>query len=79
MPHQFRGILAMLLVTMAWGKTFPVMKDLTAHFSPVWIVFIRFTLGGLLLTPFLLRATRRDCAAGARLGVVLFTCYMFQV
>ena len=79
MTHQFRGILALLLVTLVWGTTFPAMKDLTAHFSPVWIVFIRFTLGGLLLTPFLLRATRRDCAAGGLLGGVLFACYMFQV
>ena len=79
MTHQFRGILALLLVTLVWGTTFPAMKDLTAYFSPVWIVFIRFTMGGLLLAPFLLRATRRDCAAGALLGVVLFACYMLQV
>ena len=79
MTHQFRGILALLLVTLVWGTTFPAMKDLTAYFSPAWIVLIRFTVGGLLLAPFLLHATRRDCIAGALLGIVLFAAYMFQV
>jgi drug/metabolite transporter (DMT)-like permease len=79
MTHQFRGILALLVVTIFWGTTFPAMKDLTSYFSPVWIIFTRFILAGVLLAPFLLRATRRDSVAGALLGVLLFFCYMFQV
>jgi drug/metabolite transporter (DMT)-like permease len=79
MTHPFRGILALLVVTIAWGTTFPAMKDLTAVFSPLWIIFIRFALGALLLAPFLLGASRRDGAVGALLGVLLFACYLFQV
>ncbi len=79
MTHQFRGILALLVVTIFWGTTFPAMKDLTSYFSPVWIIFSRFIVAALLLSPFLLRATRRDCVAGALLGVLLFICYVFQV
>ncbi len=79
MTHQFRGILALLVVTIAWGTTFPAMKDLTADFSPLWIIFIRFMLGALLLAPFLLGASRRDGAVGALLGILLFACYLFQV
>jgi hypothetical protein len=57
---------------------------LTADFSPVWIVFIRFALGALLLLPFLLpslllRAGRRDVAIGSLLGLLLFACYLLQV
>jgi len=79
MTHQFRGILALLFVTTVWGTTFPAMKDLTAHFSAVWIIAVRFALAALLLTPFLLRASARDYRAGALLGVVLFICYVLQI
>lgn len=79
MPIHFRGILALLVVTLVWGTTFPAMKDLTPHFSAVWIVVVRFGMAGLLLSPFLLRARLRDCALGAALGAVLFICYMMQL
>lgn len=79
MTHQFRGILALLVVTIAWGTTFPAMKGLTVDFSPLWIIFIRFALGALLLAPFLLGASFRDGAMGALLGILLFACYLFQV
>jgi drug/metabolite transporter (DMT)-like permease len=79
MPLRFRGIFALLLVTLVWGTTFPAMKDLSAHFSPVWIVVVRFSVAGLLLSPFLLRAKREDFIAGGMLGLILFVCYMFQL
>lgn len=79
MPLRFRGILALLIVTVVWGTTFPAMKDLSSHFSPVWIVFIRFAMGGLLLSPFLIRARLVDWWAGVLLGVMLFVCFMFQL
>jgi drug/metabolite transporter (DMT)-like permease len=79
MPDRLRGILALLIVTAVWGTTFPAMKDLSTHFSAVWIAFIRFTAGGLVLAPFLLRARRTDLLYGAMLGLVLFAAFMFQV
>jgi drug/metabolite transporter (DMT)-like permease len=79
MTHQFRGILALLLVTLVWGTTFPAMKDLTVYFSPVWIIFLRFALAAVLLAPFLYKAGRDDLVSGGLLGVLLFFCYVFQV
>jgi drug/metabolite transporter (DMT)-like permease len=79
MTHQFRGILALLLVTLVWGTTFPAMKDLTVYFSPVWIIFIRFAVAAVLLAPFLYKAGRDDLVSGGLLGVLLFFCFMFQV
>ncbi len=79
MTPQFRGILALLLVTIVWGTTFPAMKSLTAYFSPVWIVCVRFGLAALLLSPFLWRARVKDVRAGLVLGLLLFACYVFQV
>jgi drug/metabolite transporter (DMT)-like permease len=79
MTHQLRGILALLVVTLVWGTTFPAMKNLTATLSPAWIVFTRFALAALLLSPFLLRAARADLKSGVVLGLLLFFCYVFQV
>ena len=79
MSLHLRGILALLIVTMVWGTTFPAMKDLTAYFPPVWIVMIRFATAGLLLAPLLLRACRRDLGIGLVLGCLLFVCFMFQL
>lgn len=78
-PHRLRGIFALLLVTLVWGTTFPAMKDLSIHFSPIWIVVIRFSIAGVLLSPFLLRAKYTDFVAGGLLGVTLFVCYMLQL
>lgn len=77
-PHRLRGILALLLVTCVWGTTFPAMKDLSADLSAVWIALLRFSLAGLLLTPFLWRAKRVDLLAGALLGATLFVSFMLQ-
>jgi drug/metabolite transporter (DMT)-like permease len=79
MNQQLRGIFALVVVVLVWGTTFPAMKDLTAYFSPVWIILVRFALAMLLLSPFLWRAHRDDLRAGVLLGLVLFFCYLFQV
>jgi drug/metabolite transporter (DMT)-like permease len=79
MTHQFRGTLALLLVTLVWGTTFPFMKDLTVYFSPVWIIFIRFAVAAVVLAPFLYKAGRDDLVSGGLLGVLLFFCFLFQV
>ncbi len=79
MSQHLRGILALLVVTLVWGTTFPAMKDLTAAYSPAWIVFSRFILAALLLSPFLVRASVADLRSGVLLGLLLFVCYVFQV
>jgi len=79
MTQQLRGLAALVIVVLVWGTTFPAMKDLTAWFSPVWIILVRFALAALLLSPFLWRARAADLRAGVLLGVILFFCYLFQV
>lgn len=79
MTHTLRGILALLLVTLVWGTTFPAMKELTLHFSAQWIIFLRFAIAGVLLSPFLWKPGRDDLVSGGLLGVLLFFCFVFQV
>lgn len=79
MSYPLRGILALLIVTLVWGTTFPAMKDLTATLSPAWIVFTRFAIASLLLSPFFVGAARADLKSGFLLGLLLLFCYVFQV
>lgn len=79
MPQHARGILALLLVTLVWGTTFPAMKEMTGTLSANWIVVSRFALAAVLLSPFLLRAARRDLQYGFLAGTLLFFCYLAQV
>ena len=79
MTNHIRGILALLVVALVWGTTVPAMKDLSAYFSPAWIIFLRFALAGILLLPFLWKARRADLVSGAILGVLLFFCFAVQV
>lgn len=78
-PLRYRGVLALLIVTMVWGTTFPAMKDLSSHFSAVWIAFLRFAMASLLLLPFMLKARRPDFIWGGVLGMMLFAAFMLQV
>lgn len=79
MQRHLHGIFALLLVTLVWGTTFPAMKDLTGHFSAVWIIFVRFAMAAVILAPFLWRARMDDVRSGAILGALLFFCFVFQV
>jgi drug/metabolite transporter (DMT)-like permease len=79
MNRHLSGLLALFVVTIVWGTTFPAMKELTANFTPVWIILVRFALAALLLAPFLWRAGRDDLKSGALLGLLLFFCFVFQV
>jgi drug/metabolite transporter (DMT)-like permease len=79
MPLHLRGVLALLLVTLVWGTTFPAMKNMTGYLSASWIVLCRFALASVLLLPFLWRARWRDLRWGALAGALLFLCYVSQI
>lgn len=54
------GHLAALLTILIWGTTFISTKVLLRSFSPVEILFIRFTIGYLSLLAF----SRNSCRSG---------------
>ncbi len=67
----------MVLVTILWGTTFPLVKQVTDTVSPAVLVALRFSIGILVLLPFLKgnRALWRD---GLILGLLNFASYMAQ-
>lgn len=72
----------LVLATLFWGATFPVMKDAIAEVPVLCFLWIRFALAALLLA---LLAGRRlktlgwqGVKFGLLLGVLLFLSYLFQ-
>lgn len=45
--------LLLIFITAIWGATFPLIRNAVAHVDPYLFVGIRFTLGALLLLPFI--------------------------
>lgn len=72
------GILILLLVTLVWGTTFPLLKSASADLGGVEISAFRFIAAAVCMSPFLLRAPRRAWIDGALLGVLALASYVAQ-
>ena len=76
--------LALLLTTLIWGATFPATKAALEQIPPLSFLFIRFSLGTLLIFLWFVASGRRlhhdraVLAAGALSTVFLFLGYLLQ-
>ncbi|NLJ85734.1 MAG: DMT family transporter [Firmicutes bacterium] len=72
----------LLLVTVIWGGTFPVLKLLVVALSPLYLVGIRFLLAFAVLTPFawlrLRQLDKRTLKIGIFLGLLLWGGFLSQ-
>jgi drug/metabolite transporter (DMT)-like permease len=73
------GVVALITVTLVWGTTFAVTKELTAQFSALWIVVLRFSIAAVLLAPWLHGCSRADLVSGVLLGLPLYGSFVFQI
>ena len=71
-------VLSLLLVTVVWGATFPVLKIATAQLSGIETSALRFLLAALCMLPWALRAPRRAWLDGAVLGALVLFSYVAQ-
>jgi drug/metabolite transporter (DMT)-like permease len=72
------SVLSLLLVTVVWGATFPVLKVATAQLSGIETSALRFVLAALCMLPWALRAPRRAWVDGALLGALVLFSYVAQ-
>ena len=68
----------MVLVTVLWGSTFPLVKQLVASVPPALMLAARFTVAALVLLPWLRRASKALWLEGALLSAVSFASYWTQ-
>jgi len=69
-----RGVPSLLLATLMWGSTFPLIKLLTHNLTPLAYVSYRSMIASLPLLPFiiLIRPSFRLLTAGFSLGLLYF-------
>lgn len=82
MRFSLKAEAMLALCTVLWGATFPAIKMALADASPWTMVALRFSLAALVFLPFtlggVLRATRADLATGFLLGVTLLVSFGAQ-
>ncbi len=71
-------VLALLLVTLVWGATFPVLKIATAQLSGVEVSALRFLLAAACMVPFAWKLPRRTWRDGGVLGALVLVSYVSQ-
>ncbi|HHY98187.1 MAG TPA: DMT family transporter [Firmicutes bacterium] len=73
---------SLLLVTVIWGSTFPLIKNLVVSIDPMVIIAIRFLIASILMAFVLFKKLRSIShsllMAGAVLGGFLFSGYALQ-
>jgi len=82
MRRQLQADLALLAVTVIWGSTFVIIKNLLTQVAPFTLLAVRFGLAtlvvGAIFATRLVAAPRRELAAGTLAGAFLFAGYAFQ-
>ncbi|MDP2371023.1 DMT family transporter [Rhodoferax sp.] len=68
----------LLLITMVWGTTFPLLKSAASTLSGVEISAIRFAVAGVCMAPFIWKVPRRTWIDGALLGALALVSYVSQ-
>jgi drug/metabolite transporter (DMT)-like permease len=75
---------SLVLVTLIWGATFVLVKDIIREVPPLLFLAMRFALGALTLALVMLAVRRwrglsiRELLWGSVLGIALYLGYVFQ-
>lgn len=73
-----RGVALLVMLTLVWGTTFPLVQIATQSLSPAMLVTVRFLIAALAFTPWL-RFNRHLWLHGFVLGALLFGTFITQV
>ena len=73
-----RHVVALLLVTLVWGLTFPILKVATARLSGVEISALRFLIAAMCMAPFAWGVPRHTWRDGLLLGAMALVSYVAQ-
>ena len=71
-------VLLLLLVTLVWGATFPVLKLATAQLSGVETSALRFAIAAVCMLPWVWRAPSSTWRDGGLLGALVLLSYVLQ-
>ena len=75
---RYRYTLILLLVTVVWGLTFPVLKVATAQLSGVEVTALRFLIAAACMGPFVRGIPPQTWRGGLILGLLALTSMVAQ-
>ena len=67
-----RGILLLIITTIIWGTSFPLLKNTVSSLSPSALLAIRFTLAAVAFAPWLRKLNAQLLRDGILLGLIYF-------
>ncbi|QIL84030.1 EamA family transporter [Diaphorobacter sp. HDW4A] len=79
MRSERRGLVALLIVTVVWGTTFPAMKLLSGHLDALQIIWARFAIALAVLLPLWHGMRSNERRWGIALGALLFIAFWLQI
>ncbi|AYM98054.1 DMT family transporter [Acidovorax sp. 1608163] len=79
MRTERSGLMALLIVTVVWGTTFPAMKLLSAQLDALQIIWLRFAIALVVLLPLWRGMHRHERRWGCALGLLLFLAFWLQI
>jgi drug/metabolite transporter (DMT)-like permease len=72
------GIVVLLIVTLIWGTSYPILKGAVVSLSPSVIFAIRFAFAALPFTPYLRFLSLALLKDGVLLGLIIFSTLSLQ-
>lgn len=80
---KYLGEAALLLMTIIWGGTFPIVKEILNNISSMLFVAIRFSIAATIIFVIIFikkyRFEKSVLLPGIFLGALLFTGFLFQI
>lgn len=74
-----QGILLLVVTTIIWGTTFPLLKDAITNISPSVLICSRFLVAAIAFLPFCGKLNQQLVRDGVILGVTLFVAFATQI
>jgi drug/metabolite transporter (DMT)-like permease len=70
--NHTKGILLLILTTVIWGTSFPLLKQVLQDLTPPVILAMRFTIAAIAFAPYLHRLNFKLLRDGGFLGLIYF-------
>jgi drug/metabolite transporter (DMT)-like permease len=79
---EFTSDFMLFLISICWGSTFIIIKNVISDFPVFTFLFFRFLIASILLSPFILlkykHINKKSLLAGVFLGFLLFLLFALQ-
>lgn len=73
-----QGLILLVIITLIWGTTFPLVEDAVSGISPAALIAVRFAVASVIFAPQLRKINAELLKDGLLLGLLLFSSFATQ-